>query len=106
MHLPSTPRSRPIIVSLVLSLVTLSTHARSARADDWPQFLGLQRDGVWRETDIVEKFPAGGPPVAWRTPIGAGYAGAAVAGGRVYVTDRVLAPGASNPKDPFAKNQI
>lgn len=57
---------------------------------DWPQWLGPQRDGVWRETGIVEKFPAGGPPVRWRTPIGAGYSGPAVAGGRVYVMDRLL----------------
>lgn len=31
-----------------------------ARADDWPQWLGPQRDSVWRETGLVEKFPANG----------------------------------------------
>ena len=36
-----------------------------------------QRDAVWRETGIVEKFPADGPPVRWRTAIGGGYAGPA-----------------------------
>src|SRR5258708_6947766 len=75
----------------------------AARADDWPQWLGPQRDGVWRETGIVEKFPASGPKVKWRTPIGGGYAGPAVAGGKVYVTDRILAPGAKNPESPFNK---
>lgn len=74
-----------------------------ARADDWPQWLGAQRDGVWRETGIVEKFPAGGPPVRWRATIGAGYSGPAVAGGRVFVMDRQLAPGATNPGNPFAR---
>lgn len=59
------------------------------RADDWPQWLGPQRDGVWREKGILDKFPPGGPTVRWRTPIGAGYAGPAVAGGRVYVMDRI-----------------
>jgi outer membrane protein assembly factor BamB len=57
-------------------------------ADDWPQWLGPQRDAVWRESGIVEKFPTNGPPVLWRTSIGAGYAGPIVAEGRVYVADR------------------
>ena len=59
----------------------------AARADDWPQWLGPQRDGVWRETGLIEKFPAGGPKVVWRTPIEHGFAGPAVVGDRVYITD-------------------
>jgi outer membrane protein assembly factor BamB len=43
---------------------------------------------VWRETDLVDKFPTGGPPVVWRKPIGSGYSGPAVAGEFVYVMDR------------------
>jgi outer membrane protein assembly factor BamB len=78
----------------------------TARADDWPQWLGPQRDAVWRESGIMEKFPPGGPPVRWRTPIGGGYAGPAVANGRVYVMDRQLAKGTSNPADPFSRSQI
>src|SRR5688572_14919602 len=76
------------------------------RGDDWPQWLGPQRDAVWRETRIVEKFPDGGPPVRWRREIGGGYAGPAVANGRVYVTDRRLAKGTNNPADPFARGII
>lgn len=77
-----------------------------ARADDWPQWLGPQRDGVWRETGILDKFPAQGPQVRWRTPIGAGYAGPAVANGKIYVTDRVLAEGARNGSDAFARDVV
>lgn len=61
-------------------------------ADDWPQWLGPRRDGVWREKGILEKFPKNGPKVLWRTPLGAGYAGPAIAGGRVYVMDREAPP--------------
>ena len=75
-------------------------------ADDWPQWLGPARDSVWRESGVVEKFPTNGPPVLWRASIGAGYAGPIVAKGRVYVADRQLAPGVSNPADPFARVQI
>src|SRR5438105_2086462 len=80
--------------------------ASSLRADDWPQWLGPQRDGVWREIGILEKFPAEGPKVRWRAPIGAGYTGPAVANGRVYVMDRQLAQGASNSSNPFARGEI
>ena len=77
-----------------------------ARADDWPQWLGPQRDSIWRETGLMEKFPEGGLPARWRAPLGGGYAGPAVAGGRVFVTDRVLPEKASNPSDPFKREQI
>src|SRR5262245_27085883 len=80
--------------------------AAGLRADDWPQWLGPQRDGVWRESGILDKFPKDGPKVRWRTPIGLGYAGPAVAGGRVYVTDRVLAEGAKNPVSGFGNQDI
>jgi outer membrane protein assembly factor BamB len=73
----------------------------SCGADDWPQWLGPKRDSVWRESGIVEKFPKGGPKELWRKPLGGGYAGPAVAGGKVFVIDRILAPGAKNPANPF-----
>jgi outer membrane protein assembly factor BamB len=75
-------------------------------ADDWPQWLGPNHDSVWRETGIIEKFPSDGPPIRWRANIGAGYAGPSVAQGRVYVADRQLAPGVSNPSDPFQRGRI
>ena len=56
--------------------------------DDWPQWRGPERDGVWRESGIVDRLPTGGPPVVWRTPIDPGYSGPAVANGRVFVMDR------------------
>lgn len=57
------------------------------RADDWPQWMGEHRDGIWRESGIVESLPADGPSVRWRLPVAGGYAGPSVADGRVYVTD-------------------
>jgi len=75
-------------------------------ADDWPQWLGPHRDSVWRESGIVERFPSNGPPVLWRASIGGGYAGPAVAGGRVFVVDRQLAQGITNPSDPFDRGVI
>ena len=66
-------------------LALLATPA--VRADDWPHWMGPKRDNVWREDGIVERFPAGGPKKAWSFPIAGGYAGPAVAAGKVFVTD-------------------
>ena len=60
--------------------------------DEWPQWRGPNRDGVWRETGIVDKLPAGRIPLRWRAPIASGYTGPTVAGGRVFVMDRQVKP--------------
>src|SRR5437016_3171341 len=83
--------------------LTLMVATPAVRADDWPQWLGPKRDGVWRETGILAKFPAGGPKVRWRTPISEGYSGPSVANGKVYITDRVRSKAADVPKDKNPK---
>ncbi len=64
----------------------------SLRADDWPQWRGPNRDGVWREEGVLEKFASEELKIQWRQPIGSGYSGPTVAGGRVFVSDRVVEP--------------
>jgi outer membrane protein assembly factor BamB len=86
---------------LLLLGLGFASNCPGARADDWPQWLGPQRDGVWREKGIQDKFPPGGPKVRWRYPVGAGYSGPAVAAGRVYITDLAAAPGSPPSDDPF-----
>jgi outer membrane protein assembly factor BamB len=88
---------------LFWSLVVVCASAGLSAADDWPQWLGPKRDGVWRETGLVEKFPQGGPKELWRVPVGVGYAGPAVAGGKVFVIDLVPADDAKLPESGFAK---
>ena len=61
-----------------------------SQADDWPQWLGPNRDAVWREDGIVDRFPEGGPRLRWKTKLGAGYSGPAVSKGRVFVMDRLM----------------
>jgi len=58
-----------------------------AVAEDWPQWRGTDRDGVWRETGVLDRFPEGGLKKAWSVPIGRGYTGPAVAAGRVFITE-------------------
>ena len=66
---------------------------RRSHADDWPQWRGPSRLGVWTETGIVDRFPDAGLTVAWRVPIRSGFAGPVVAGGRVFVLDYQETPG-------------
>ena len=79
---------RGLIVSFGMVVLAV-TFGSALHGDDWPQWMGPQRDNVWRESGLIEKFPRDGAKVLWRTPIAGGYAGPAVAGGRVYLTDYV-----------------
>src|SRR5678816_1692845 len=102
MHFPGSRRKLNrgclFAVFLLLSLMT--------RADDWPQWLGPLRDGVWRETGIVETLPTNGFKYRWRVPLGGGYSGPAVANGRVFVMDRQLAAGGKRPSNAFSRGEI
>jgi outer membrane protein assembly factor BamB len=62
----------------------------AGRTEDWPEVGGRGRANVWNETGIVEKFPESGLKVLWRSPVRAGFAGPAVANGRVFVLDWVI----------------
>lgn len=88
-------------ILLLLLLANATLHA-----EDWPQWLGPQRDSVWRETGIVDTFPADGPPVRWRAKIGGGYTGPAVAKGKVYLMDRQVAEKTKAPGNAFARGVI
>jgi outer membrane protein assembly factor BamB len=63
--------------------------AQTLHGGDWPQILGPSRNGQAVGEDLREHWPAGGPKVLWRYPLGSGYAGAAVVGERVIVFHRV-----------------
>ena len=71
------------------ALILFLNLAATAIADDWPQYMGPQRDNVWRETGIVKELPAAGPKVVWRVPVAGGYAGPSIAAGKVYIADYV-----------------
>ena len=88
-----------------LSAATLTPFlllSNAAFADDWPQWLGPERDGIWREKEIVRTFPEDGLPVQWRVPVSHGYGGPAVADGNVYLLDYVVTDGqlANSPSGP------
>lgn len=84
--------SRLRIVTLWLLLLLFQVGPATMVADDWPQWRGPRRDGVWRETGIVDAFGSNRLPIKWRAAIHSGYSGPTVAEGRVFVTDRLIEP--------------
>lgn len=73
----------------LLLVVTCCGACGVAVADDWPQWLGPDRDSQWRESGIVENFSENGPRLRWKTNIAGGYSGPSVAGECVFVMDWV-----------------
>lgn len=84
-------RLAPILPAMVVLFFAMM-EGDTVVAEDWPQWRGVNRDGVWRETGIIERFDAPQIKLRWRTAIGAGYSGPTVADGRVFITDKVNKP--------------
>ena len=70
---------------LPLAIFTLLTSGIFAQ--DWPQFLGPDRNSKSPETEILRTWSEGGPEVLWTVPVGIGYGGPVVKNGKVYLLD-------------------
>jgi outer membrane protein assembly factor BamB len=84
--------TRKPMMMMIIACCLIAALAATTLADDWPQWRGPQRDGVWRETGLIDKFPADTIARRWTYEIASGYSGPTVADGRVYVTDYVEQP--------------
>ncbi|MFC1718018.1 PQQ-binding-like beta-propeller repeat protein [Candidatus Poribacteria bacterium] len=73
---------------LMFSIVILLLMASISQAD-WPQYLGPDRNAISGETGLRRSWPEDGPEVLWTIPLGEGFGGPAVSGGKVYVLDRI-----------------
>ncbi len=60
----------------------------SAGSQDWPQFLGPERNSTSTEKGILRSWPETGPEILWTTNIGIGYGGPVIGKGLVYLLDR------------------
>ena len=78
-------REKSTIVIIIAILLNIQVFA-----EDWPQWRGANRDGVWREKGIVQNLD--NLQVRWRTGVANGYCSPTVAAGRVYITDRLTKP--------------
>ncbi|HYE66570.1 MAG TPA: PQQ-binding-like beta-propeller repeat protein [Pyrinomonadaceae bacterium] len=98
-----------IMISGMILLCCLCAGAAAQSKGDWPQWRGPNRDGISKETGLLKQWPAGGPPLAWKTAgAGRGYSSMAIANGRLFTMglrgDReyVIAFDISNGKEVWA----
>jgi outer membrane protein assembly factor BamB len=63
--------------------------AVTARASDWPQFLGPTRNAVYPGTDLAATWPKEGPPQLWEKRVGQGFSGPVVAAGKLILFHRL-----------------
>ncbi len=76
------------VLAFATTLLTATWQNETAQAEDWPQWRGPGRDGVWHVEGLVKELPDGQIPLVWSKEIGSGYSGPTVAEGKVYVMDR------------------
>jgi len=74
-----------IISVPVIAFILCTAHVS---AQDWPQFLGPDRNSKSPQENVLRSWPEGGPEVIWTVPVGIGYGGPAVSDGKVFLLDR------------------
>jgi len=64
---------------------TASAHATR---NYWTNFRGPNRDGRYEEMEVSTTWPAQGPPLLWKQPVGLGFASFVVADKRAYTIEQ------------------
>jgi len=77
-------KQRTLLIPLVVLLVCLV----NVDAQDWPQYLGPDRNSSSTQKGILHSWPENGPEVLWAVDVGIGFGGAVVKDGRAYLLDR------------------
>jgi outer membrane protein assembly factor BamB len=93
------------LVAIGVSLAMAFLDCSKSKAEDWPQWFGPRRDGSIQEPGLIERIPEGGLKRLWSQPVGLGYAGPAVAGGRVFVSDYLKESGEIT-NNPSLRDQL
>lgn len=62
--------------------------AFSIYAQDWPQYLGPERNSTSPQKNLLREWPETGPELLWSVPLGIGYGGPVVKDNKVYLLDR------------------
>src|SRR5262245_32253548 len=77
------------MLAVAAAFIVASNLSSPGEAGDWPQILGPNRDGKASGERLLDTWPAAGPKILWKFPLGSGYAGPAVVGQRVLVFHRL-----------------
>ncbi len=79
-------KNRP--VKLFITIIAMLMVTTGLFSQDWPQYLGPNRNSVSDQTNLLRTWPQNGPQVLWSAEIGIGYGGPVVKAGKVYLLDR------------------
>jgi outer membrane protein assembly factor BamB len=78
-------KSTRILLLAIVMLVSVAGEAVAQPGANWPQWRGPNRDGVSKETGLLKKWAADGPPLVWKAAgAGRGYSSFAVSDGKLY----------------------
>ncbi len=73
---------------IYIAAVLMIAGIANGSAQDWPQYLGPNRNSTSDQKGILRTWPEKGPEVLWTVNVGAGYGGPVVKDGKVYLLDR------------------
>lgn len=76
--------SSALVFALGFSLLGAVLTAPSLQAQDWPDWLGVNRDGVTTESVVNRDWKTKPPAVLWTAELGIGFSCFTVVDGRVY----------------------
>ena len=75
-------------INLLYTVFVLFACISNVCAQDWPQYLGPNRNSTSPQKGILRTWPESGPEVLWTVNVGPGYGGPVVKNGKVYLLDR------------------
>ncbi len=75
---------------VILLFSILSGSLLSSAQNNWPQYLGPDRNATIKNVSIAESWPDAGPKKLWSIPLGSGYGGASIYENEVFVLDRIV----------------
>src|SRR5262245_31242324 len=75
-----------IFVALISSAIAWTAAGNAPPEPDWPQWRGVDRTGLSRDTGLMKEWPKEGPPVIWSIKgLGEGYGSVSIKGDRIFV---------------------
>jgi outer membrane protein assembly factor BamB len=76
-------RYKPVLL-LILFFWSVSLHSQVTA-----QWRGIERDGIYNETNLLKSWPATGPALLWENSIGNGYASPTVTDDKIFICGEI-----------------
>ncbi len=74
--------------NFLIPVLVLMIYITNLQAQDWPQYLGPNRNSISEQKGLLRTWPEKGPEVLWATEVGIGYGGPVIKDGKIYLLDR------------------